>query len=207
MAHIATDNQFPGAAAAGGPDGRMTKRQAKWRDALERAGWTAGQAFFAVLLADGTINKVSELPLLSAGVSAVLASLITVAVAFRFPPKDKGGPDWIGSDLPTRLAKTFGATFVGVLGVNTLSDLSTVDWDTVLANAGPAAQVAIIATIGALGKGVLAKQDVPGAATPSTLKPTTYLTAIGLTPDEVGARTGSGAGPKAIEAGQLGSDT
>ena len=75
-------------------------------------------------------------------------------------------PRTFSADLGLRLLKTFVSAFGGAIGTDAF-DAFAFDW-------GGALSVALLATLGALGKGFLARQETAGADNPSTLKPTTY---------------------------------
>jgi len=167
----------------------MVWTRSKWRavlfDVLERAGWSAGQALFATLLAGGTAVSVADLPwkyALILAVSAAVSSIILTAL--QYAAKITNVPFWI--DLLVRLLKTFLASLVGSIVAAGVFDVTTFDWAT-------AVNVAVLATLAALGKGLLARertappQTPPDAApapmsatrpSPSTLPTDTYAEAV-----------------------------
>lgn len=158
----------------------------KWRsvllDLLERAGWSAGQVFFATLLAGGTAASAANLPwrysstiALSAAVSSVILTVLQYLVRatnLSFWP-----------DLLVRLAKTFLASVAASIAAAHVFDVTTFGWTAAL-------NVAALATITALGKGLLARGQAQVAPAtdagstpaprrdPSTLPSGTYLKAI-----------------------------
>ncbi|BCB76688.1 hypothetical protein GCM10022251_50400 [Phytohabitans flavus] len=162
----------------------MAWTRAKWRavllDLLERAGWSAGQVFVATLLAGGATATATagSLPwkyaltlALSAAVSSVILTLIQYAshtTKLSFWP-----------DLLVRLGKTFLATLAASIAAANVFNIMTFDWNAAL-------NLAFLATLTALGKGLLARENVaaqPGAApapaqsSPSTLPTATYTEA------------------------------
>ena len=150
----------------------------KWRvvllDMLERSGWSAGQVFFATLLAGGTTVAVAGLPwkyastlALSAGVSTLILTVLQYLVRLT---DLKFWPDTIA-----RLAKTFLASVAASVAADKVFDLTKFDW-------GTARDVAFLATISSLGKGLLARGQAQPAptprTTPSTLPTETYVEAV-----------------------------
>ena len=88
----------------------MAWTSAKWRavvlDFLERAGWSAGEVFFATLLAGGTAASVVNLPWaysLTLALSAAVSSAILTAL--QYLAKQTNLSFW--PDLLVRLGKTF----------------------------------------------------------------------------------------------------
>ncbi|MEV0284772.1 hypothetical protein AB0H36_11710 [Kribbella sp. NPDC050820] len=73
-------------------------------------------------------------------------------------------------DLVVRLAKTFLASLAASIAAGAVFDVTKFDWSTAL-------NVAVLATLSALAKGLLARQ--PAAPNPSTLPITTYKEANG----------------------------
>ncbi|WP_328469456.1 hypothetical protein OHA21_01890 [Actinoplanes sp. NBC_00393] len=160
----------------------MVETVPKWRavvlDFLERAGWSAGQVFVATLLAGG-VGAVGQLPWKQAAtlaISAFLASLLLTGV--QYLGKFTHLAFW--PDLLIRLAKTFLSTLAGAM-VAGVFDVTTFDW-------GSAFNVAALATLAALGKGLLAREpaapngQVPPGASPSTLPMGTYREAVDHAP-------------------------
>ncbi len=138
-------------------------------DFAERAGWTAGQAFFAVLLTsgagDGTVNVPWRLALAMAA-GAALTSVVTTMIQYLTPLRGIG----FWPDLLVRLAKTFLASLVGSFGAGAF-DVLTFRWSSAL-------DLAVVTTLGALAKGFLAAGSGPQAkATPSTLPEDLYARA------------------------------
>jgi hypothetical protein len=155
----------------------------KWRavllDLLERAGWSAGQVFFATLVGGGTTVAVADLPwrysltiALSAGVSSVVLTVLQYLVRatnLSFWP-----------DMVVRLAKTFVASIAASIAAAEVFNVMTFGWTAAL-------NVAALATITALGKGLLARGQArapeptsaagPGRS-PSTLPAGIYTDAI-----------------------------
>jgi hypothetical protein len=150
----------------------------KWRavvlDFVERAGWSAGQVFAATLLAGG-VGAVIDLPWsysLTLAAGAFVSSLLLTAV--QYLSKLTNLAFW--PDLITRLAKTFLASLSGSM-VAGVFDITTFDWESAL-------NVAFLATVASLGKGLLAREaaapngQVPPGASPSTLPMGTYREAV-----------------------------
>jgi len=161
-------------------------------DFLERAGWSAGQVFFATLLAGG--SSMSNLPWKyssTLAISAGVSSIILTAIQYLTRTTDLS----FWPDLVVRLGKTFLSSLAGSIVATGVFDITRFNWTTAL-------NVAILATLTALGKGLLARGQAviapqpagaPGAggaggaaggsverqkATPSTLPTTTYEDAI-----------------------------
>ena len=152
------------------PQPPPTPTSARRQDRFERAGWSAGQALIAVLLADSAINDVRQLPWATALGTAAFAFVASLVLpVFRsFSAKS------FMNDLLVRLARTFAVTFLGALGIFSVSDVFGFDWTVVQANVWPALNVALLAVLGALAKGMLARQEAPGGGNPSTLPAKTY---------------------------------
>jgi hypothetical protein len=159
-----------------------SKIKAVLLDFLERAGWSAGQVFFATLLAGGT--TVSNLPWKyssTLAISAGVSSIILTAIQYLTRTTDLS----FWPDLIVRLAKTFLSSLAGSIVATGVFDITKFSWTTAL-------NVAILATLTALGKGLLArgqaaftppKAPAPEAAaaekpTPSTLPTGTYEHAV-----------------------------
>ncbi|TDO35188.1 hypothetical protein EV643_12474 [Kribbella sp. VKM Ac-2527] len=164
----------------------------KWRavllDLLERSGWSAGQVFFATLLAGGTTVAVTGLPWKYAStlaISAAVSSLVLTALQYLVRWTDlKFWPDTLA-----RLAKTFLASVAASVAADKVFDITSFDW-------GTAFDVAFLATISSLGKGLLAREQAQPAppppatdgavtavaadlrTTPSTLPTQTYVEAV-----------------------------
>lgn len=169
----------------------------RWRavvlDFVERAGWSAGQVFLATLLAGGA-GSVVDLPWrysLTLAVSAFLASLLLTAVQYLSKLTDLA----FWPDLLARLAKTFLASLSGSMVAGAF-DVTTFDWESAL-------NVAFLATVAALGKGLLAREpaapngQVPPGASPSTLPMGTYREAVdpSVSDGQAGVVLGEPGGP------------
>jgi hypothetical protein len=147
-----------------------SKLKAVLLDFLERAGWSAGQVFFATLLAGGSSVTAANLPWKYAStlaISAGVASIVLTAVQYAARATDL--PFWL--DVVVRLAKTFLASLGGSIVAGGVFDITTFDWTTAL-------NVALLATITALGKSLLARGQNATTESPSTLPPTTYADAV-----------------------------
>jgi hypothetical protein len=155
----------------------MTWTQDKLRavvlDILERAGWSAGQVFFATLLVGGTAVSVTNLPWKYATVLAVSAGVGSVILTvLQYLVKITDLAFW--PDLGIRLVKTFLASIAGSIATSTIFDITTFDWATAL-------NVAAVATLAALAKGLLARGG--GSTTP---------------PQNVGGRPAGGRGTPVV---------
>ncbi|MDQ0370533.1 hypothetical protein [Catenuloplanes indicus] len=154
-------------------------------DFAERAGWSAGQVFFATLLAGGTTTSVADLPwtyAITVSLSAALASVLLTAL--QYLGKATNLSFW--PDVFVRLAKTFLSSLLASITAAGVFNAIEFDWTTAL-------NVAVVTTIAALGKSLLAREKptVPGgaestgapepsgrAASPSTLAPEVYRRAV-----------------------------
>ncbi len=148
----------------------------KWRavllDLLERAGWSAGQVFFATLLAGGV--TVAGLPWAYAATLGAGAAVVSVAgTVLQYLGRLTDLGFW--PDLAVRLARTFLGSLFGSFVAAEAFDLTTFAWGTAL-------DVAFLATLTALGKGLLARgqaSSAPGARrSPSTLPADEYEAAV-----------------------------
>jgi hypothetical protein len=138
-------------------------------DVLERAGWTAGQQFLAVLLATDAASTGVDLPwTLALAMSAGAALLSIVATTLQYLARLTDLSFW--RDLQVRLAKTFLASLAGSFAAEAFNVLSF-DWSGAL-------DLATVATLGALAKCLLARESASSDATPSTLPTSTYERAI-----------------------------
>jgi len=165
-----------------------SKLRAVLLDFLERAGWSAGQVFFATLLAGGTTATVANLPWKYAAVLAISAAVSSVILtAIQYAAKATDLPFW--PDLLVRLLKTFLASLGASIAAAGVFNVTEFAWGTAL-------NVAFLATIAALGKGLLAREKTaleptpaaersapPAAAaetrkSPSTLPTETYTEAV-----------------------------
>ena len=165
----------------------MAWDRSKWTavllDFVERAGWSAAQVFFATLLAGGAVVAGGNLPwryALTLAGSAAASSIVLTAIQYLAKWTDL--PFWL--DVLIRLAKTFLGSLAASFAAANVFDVTTFHWTTAL-------NVAFLATISALGKGLLARGQ-PAAApavagqapvpkprtSPSTLAIGTYLQAV-----------------------------
>ena len=148
-------------------------------DIGERAGWTAGQQFVAVLVAGTTAETLFDMPWLLALGTSLGAALISVATTLLqvFVPILRGRGFW--GDLIARMVKTFVAAFFGAFAVDKAFNLFDQNIDYMAA-----ANLAAVTTVLALGKGLLARG--PNArspeATASTLDYATYQKATAPVP-------------------------
>lgn len=170
----------------------MSWTRSKWKAVLldfgERAGWSAGQVFLATLLAGGTAVSVANLPWKYAstlGISAAVSSVVLTAVQYLTRMTDLA----FWPDMLVRLAKTFLGSVAASMIASGLFNITKFDWTT-------AFNVAFLATLSALGKGLLARgqaahapapadTEVPGPTraalvrpSPSTLPIGTYVEAV-----------------------------
>lgn len=156
-------------------------------DFVERAGWSAGQVFFATLLAGGTTVSVANLPwayALTISASAALASVLLTAL--QYLTRTTNLSFW--PDVAVRLGKTFIASLLASIATAGVFNAITFDWTTAL-------NIAFVTTLTALGKGLLAReknpatvagnesitipaQPVPNGSSPSTLSRVVYERAI-----------------------------
>jgi len=142
---------------------RDPKVKAVLLDFLERAGWSAGQVFLATLLGGGVAGSVGNLPwryALTLAVSAAVASVLLTSLQYAGKLTDL--PFW--PDLLVRLGKTFVSSLSASIVASGVFDITRFSWSA-------AFNVAFIATIGGLGKGLLAREHVipVAAAGPSTV--------------------------------------
>jgi hypothetical protein len=150
-------------------------------DFLERAGWSAGQVFVATLLAGGSAGAVTGLPwkyALTLAVSAAVSSIVLTGIQYLTRLTQLS----FWPDLLVRLAKTFLGSLAASITAGAF-DVTTFHWSAAL-------NVAVLATLGALAKGLLAREhllpptpaaaSVPGSPaapeqpSPSTLPIETY---------------------------------
>lgn len=153
------------------------RRNPLFLDFAERAGWSAGQVFFATLLAGGTVVSVADLPwayAFTVSASAALASVLLTAL--QYLGRVTNLSFW--PDVLVRLSKTFIASLLASITAAGVFNAIEFDWTTAL-------NVAFVTTLTALGKGLLAREKSPvggpestGApASPSTLSPDVYRSA------------------------------
>jgi hypothetical protein len=167
----------------------MAWNSAKWRavllDLLERAGWSAGQVFFATLIGGGTTVAVANLPWkysLTVALSAAVSSVILTVLQYLVRATNLA----FWPDMIVRLGKTFLASVAATIAAAEVFDVTTFSWTAAL-------NLAALATITAFGKGLLARGQTqtgsttaPGAAAtaatagrnPSTLPTPIYSNAI-----------------------------
>lgn len=145
-------------------------------DLFERAGWTAGQQFVAVLLTTSTITAAGAggLPWELASVMAAGAAVVSIVTTLLQYLSAVTRKLAFWEDLAMRLAKTFLASLLAAIGASAFNVLEF-DWASAL-------NLAAITTLAALGKGLLARE--PGGpegapVTPSTLPARTYLESTG----------------------------
>lgn len=159
-------------------------------DFVERAGWSAGQVFFATLLAGGTTVSVANLPwayALTVSASAAVASVLLTAL--QYLTRTTNLSFW--PDVAVRLGKTFLASLLASVAAAEVFNVITFDWTTAL-------NVAFVTTLTALGKGLLARekpasvittdagnesitvpaQPTTNGSSPSTLSPVVYKRAV-----------------------------
>ncbi|MDP9795583.1 hypothetical protein J2S43_004095 [Catenuloplanes nepalensis] len=153
-------------------------------DFVERAGWSAGQVFFATLLAGGTVTSVADLPwtyAITVSLSAALASVLLTGLQYLGKATDLS----FWPDVFVRLSKTFLSSLLASITAAGVFNAVEFDWTTAL-------NVAVVTTIAALGKSLLAREKpaVPelggtestGAparvSSPSTLAPEVYRRAV-----------------------------
>lgn len=137
------------------------RAKAVFLDFLERAGWSAGQVFFATVLAGGSAS-VAGLPwktalalALGAGVSSIILT------ALQYLGRFTNLSFW--PDIVVRLAKTFLGSLAASISASKIFDVTTFHWSSAL-------NIATLATLSALGKGLLARSSVilQGPGEPAT---------------------------------------
>jgi hypothetical protein len=147
------------------------------KDFLERALWTAGQQFFAVLLITDPRSGFVDLPwkvALATALGAAIVSVLTTFLQYLPQMRKRVGQSFL-VDLGLRLVKTFVSSFLATVGAMQFNVL-TFDWSSAL-------NLAAVATVTALGKGFLAAG--PGAQNnPSTLQGASYEAAYPKAPHE-----------------------
>lgn len=156
-------------------------------DFLERAGWSAGQVFFATLLGGSAVTVVNlqwghaGLLALSTAVASLVLTFIQYVGQLQDLSRTRLSPAAIfWADMGFRLVKTFLAALAGFIAAEKVFNIMTFDWPTAL-------DAAALATLAALSKGLLARgSDTGGADTdpkattarnPSTLPTNTYARA------------------------------
>src|SRR5215467_7967893 len=128
-----------------------SKGKAVFLDFVERAGWSAGQVFFATLLAGGAGVAVAGLPWKTAGALA-LGAFVSSAVltGVQYLGRFTNLSFW--PDLLVRLAKTFLGSLGASISATKVFDVTTFHWSAAL-------NIAALATLSALGKGLLARGE------------------------------------------------
>ena len=169
-------------------------------DFLERAGWSAGQVFFATLLAGGSAVAAASLPwryALVLALSAAVASIVLTAIQYLTKltdlsrwKLDRTATFWL--DMLIRLVKTFLTSLAASFAAAPF-DVVSFDWPTAL-------NVAVVATLSALGKGLLARGSDSGAAAPGAPAPAGMMSPSTLPTDSYSLAVGSS------EAGALPAD-
>jgi hypothetical protein len=154
----------------GGADTWRQDVSPKLADLMERAGWTAGQQFLAVLLATSAADSAVDLPWKLASSMAAGAAIVSVATTLLQYVSGLTTLDF-WQDVLVRLVKTFLASLIASFGADAF-DAWSFDWS-------GAIDLAVVATLGALGKGLLARGPSAAAqGNPSTLPPSTYTLVI-----------------------------
>jgi hypothetical protein len=149
----------------------QSARFPKLSDLVERAGWTAGQQFLAVLLTTSAASSVVSLPWKLALATSAGAAIVSVLTTFvLYLTKQTGHGFW--GDLGFRLGKTFLASLLASMGAGAFNVLSF-HW-------GSALDLALVATLSALGKGLLARGPDRESANPSTLPAAAYQKVLQL---------------------------
>ena len=163
-------------AAPGTPATSTGKRwTAILADFAERAGWSAGEQFLAVLLIPGAaVTSFVGLPWAAAAVMAVGAAIISIlSTLVEYVSAPLRHPSfWV--ELTLRLVKTFASSLLGAMGAQAVFNFLHFGWVAAL-------NLAAIATIAALGKGLLARNADGGRPNASTLPVSTYNLARGVT--------------------------
>lgn len=147
------------------------ERTAILADFLERAGWSAGEQFLAVLFTTSTAVTLAGLPWAAASVMAVgaaIISILTTTVEYASKPV-KQANYW--AELALRLVKTFASSLLGAMTAEAVFNFLNFGWIAAL-------NLAAVATIAALGKGLLARNST-GTPNASTLPYKTYELARG----------------------------
>jgi hypothetical protein len=133
-----------------------SKWKAVVRDFLERAGWSAGQVFFATLLAGGSTASVADLPwkyAITIAISAAVSSVILTALQYLAGLTAQS----FGRDLLIRVVKTFLGSLAASIVTSGVFDITRFHWSTAL-------NVAVLAALAAFGKGLLAREPARSAA-------------------------------------------
>ena len=160
--------------ASPAPAAVATKRQtviAVLADFLERAGWSAGEQFFAVLFTTTTVVTVAGLPWAAASVMAVGAAIVSIlTTGLQYIARLNFKNYW--ADLALRLVKTFLSSLLGAMGAQATFNFLHFNWIAAL-------NLAAVATLAALGKGLLARNSF-GTPNPSTLPVDIYNSAVAV---------------------------
>src|SRR3954447_4057392 len=109
----------------------VSRAQAIFLDFLERAGWSAGQVFYAALLAGGASVSVANLPWKYASVLALGAATASVVLtSIQYVTRLKPTGFW--PDLLIRLVKTFLASLAASFAAAHPFNVTTFDWTSAL---------------------------------------------------------------------------
>jgi hypothetical protein len=172
----ATGSQPGGEASTAAPGAPATGTQKRWTailaDFLERAGWSAGEQFLAVLIPGTAVTSFVGLPWAAASVMAVGAAIISILTTLiEYVSAPLRHPSfWV--ELTLRLVKTFASSLLGAMGAQAVFNFLHFGWVAAL-------NLAAIATLGALAKGLLAR-NADGRPNASTLPVSTYNLARGV---------------------------
>src|SRR5436305_5696744 len=146
--------QPSGEASATAPGAPATGTGKRWTailaDFAERAGWSAGEQFLAVLIPGAAVTSFVGLPWAAASVMAVgaaIISILTTLVEYASAPL-RHPSFWV--ELTLRLVKTFASSLLGAMGAQAVFNFLSFGWVAAL-------NLAAIATIAALAKGLLAR--------------------------------------------------
>jgi hypothetical protein len=165
------DGEAPTAAPGAPATGAEKRWTAILADFLERAGWSAGEQFLAVLISGTAVTSFVGLPWAAASVMAVgaaIISILTTAVEYASAPL-RHPSFWV--ELTLRLVKTFASSLLGAMAGQAVFNFLHFGWVAAL-------NLAAIATLGALAKGLLAR-NADGRPNASTLPVSTYNLARG----------------------------
>jgi len=173
----AVGGQTADEASTAAPTAPATGTGKRWTailaDFLERAGWSAGEQFLAVLIPGTAVTSFVGLPWAAASVMAVgaaIISILTTLVEYASAPL-RHPSFWV--ELTLRLVKTFASSLLGAMGAQAVFNFLHFGWVAAL-------NLAAIATIAALAKGLLAR-NADGWPNASTLPVSTYNLARGVT--------------------------
>lgn len=141
-------------------------------DFLERAGWSAGEQFLAVLIPGTAVTSFVGLPWAAAStmaVGAAIISILTTLIEYVSAPL-RHPSFWV--ELTLRLVKTFASSLLGAMAAQAVFNFLHFGWVAAL-------NLAAVATIAALAKGLLAR-NADGRPNASTLPVSTYDLARGV---------------------------